>query len=187
MSDETFTFTKSKIEKYDIRWGRGEWAIFSIDEKTGLIQCHSSFGDWSYQWPNHGRKSLKHFILELERDWQYLLGKVSDKVFDFEKSVKKWKRIILEDRRKYSIKKDEAREAYDLINDLDESQGEYCYIKMMERSAVSNLSPDAWEVFSAVSVYPSQAITFAKTIWPMLCEIIRDEIKEKEAGENHEL
>lgn len=35
-SKKEFTFTKSRIEKYDIRWGRGEWAMFSIDEKTGI-------------------------------------------------------------------------------------------------------------------------------------------------------
>ena len=66
-----YTFSKGTVEKYDIRWNRGEWAVFTIDNARGLMQCHSSYGDWGYSWPNHGRKSFKHFILELERDYTY--------------------------------------------------------------------------------------------------------------------
>ena len=66
-----YTYTKGTVEKYDIQWNRGEWAVFTIDNTSGLMQCHSSFGDWSYAWPHHGRESFKHFILEMERDWFY--------------------------------------------------------------------------------------------------------------------
>lgn len=172
-----YTFSKGTVEKYDIRWNRGEWAVFTIDNASGLMQCHSSYGDWGYSWPNHGRASFKHFILELERDWEYLLGKVSDRVFDFDESVRLWKKIVLDSRKKCYCEKDEAREAYDFINDLDESEGEHCYIRMMESSVICDLEPDAWEVFHAERNWAPQDMTFAKTIWPMLCDIIRKELK----------
>ena len=172
-----YTFSKGTVEKYDIRWNRGEWAVFTIDNATGLMQCHSSYGDWGYAWPNHGRESFKHFILELERDWEYLLGKVSNKVFDFDKTIKLWKNKILGSRKKYDYKKDEARQAYDFINDLDEGEDEHCVIRMMESSEICDLEPDAWEVFHEVKIWSAQDMIFAKTIWPMLCDIIRKEME----------
>ena len=183
-----YTFSKGTVEKYDIRWNRGEWAVFTIDNASGLMQCHSSYGDWGYSWPNHGRKSFKHFILELERDYEYLLGKVSDRVFDFNESIKRWKKIILESRKEYYCEKDAAREAYDFIKKLDESEGEHCYIRMMENSTIRNLEPDAWEVFYPERTWASQDIVFAKTIWHMLCDIIRKELEtdKKSAHTEHE-
>ena len=173
-SDGEFTFTKNKIEKYDIRWGCGEWAIFSIDETIGMMQCMSSYGKWSYAWPNHGRKTFKHFILELERDYDYLLRKVSDPVFDFDKSIAYWKRHIIELRRDGSCTREAARNALDVINDLDDTG--YCAAVLNKSSAIYEVDPDFWELLGGVKEYPYGAIVFAKTIWPMLCKIIRDEL-----------
>ena len=176
ISDAEFTFTKNKIEKYDIRWGRGEWAVFSIDEKIGMIQCMSSYGNWSYAWPNHGRKTFKHFILELERDYDYLLRKVSDPVFDFDKSIAYWKRHIIELRRAGSCTRKAARDAFDVIDDLEHDDAGYCAAVLNESSAIHEAYPDFWELLGGVKEYPDNAIVFAKTIWPMLCKIIRDEL-----------
>ena len=173
---EKFTFAKSKIEKYDIRWGRGEWAIFSIDEKIGMMQCISSYGKWSYAWPNHGRKTFKHFILELERDYEYLLRKVSDPVFDFDKSIAYWKRHIIELRRDGSCTREVARNAFEVIDNLEHDDAGYCAAILNESSVIYDADQNFWELLGGVKEYPYDAIVFAKTIWPMLCKIIRDEL-----------
>ena len=182
-SKSEFTFTKSKIEKYDIRWGAGEWAIFSIDEKSGMMQCLSSYGKWSYAWPHHGRKTFKHFLLEMERDWDYLLRKVSDPVFDFDQSVKYWKKHIIDVRRENSCTKEQARDAFDVINDLNIDDAGYCASVLNSSHAIREADPYFWDVLGGVEEYPYEAKTFAQTIWPMLCEVIRGELKENESVE----
>ena len=142
MSNEKFTFTKSKIEKYDIRWGCGEWAIFSIDENIGMMQCLSSFGCWGYAWPNHGRKTFKLFLLEMEKDWSYLLSKTSNKVFDFDESIIYWKNDILELRRDGDCTKEQARKAFDVINRLETDDGGYCAAVLNESQAINDADPD---------------------------------------------
>ena len=180
---EKFTFAKSKIEKYDIRWGAGEWAIFSIDETTGLMQCMSSYGEWSYAWPHHGRTTFKDFLLEMERDWQYLLRKVSATVFDFDQSIKYWKNHIIDIRRAAGCTKEQARDAFDVIDDLEVDDAGYCAAVLNSSYAISAADPDFWEVLNGVKEYPYEAMIFAQTIWPMLCEVIRGELKENESVE----
>ncbi|MBU2701132.1 hypothetical protein Ga0466249_002246 [Sporomusaceae bacterium BoRhaA] len=173
-----YQFKKSTCERYDIRFNRGEWAIFTIDENGGLFNCHSSYGDYAYSWPNHGRKTFKHFLIELERDYWYLLNKVSDKTyFNFDKTVAKWKKEIIEWRKECEITKQQARDAFDVINDLDEGMSaDYTYTKFIESDGISDLCPDAWEVFDCVKEYPGEAMTFAKTIMPMFADILKKEI-----------
>ena len=183
MSKE-FTCKKSTVEKYDIRWNRGEWAIFTIDNSCGGMTCHSSYGDWNYSWPRHGRESFKHFILELEKDWQYLLRKVAKPVFDFDESVKRWKRNFLEMRRDGSCTKEEARNAYDVVKSLEIEDAGYCAAILNESYAIHEADPDFWELLDGVKVFSNSDIAFAKEIWPMLCKVLREELKEAPEAAN---
>ena len=182
---EDYTYSKGTVDKYDIQLNRGEWAVFTIDNTSGLMQCHSSFGDWSYAWPHHGRESFKHFILEMERDWHYLLKKVSELVFDFDESIKYWKNHIIELRKDDSCTKEEARAAFDEIVSLDNNgpmdNGACAYI-LNDSTAISDADPDFWELLDGKRLFSQQDMTFAKTIWPMLCDIIRKEL----AGDDNE-
>lgn len=117
---EEYTFSKSTCEKYAIRWGSYGWAVFTIDEASGLFNCQSDYGDYSHMWPNHGRKSFKHFILEITKDTSYLLKKVSKRdEFDYEETLKRWKLVIIDARRELSCNKRQARDAWDFITGLD--------------------------------------------------------------------
>ena len=181
MSKE-FSCKKSTVEKYDLRWNRGEWAVFTIDSAAGGMTCHSSFGDWNYSWPRHGRETFKHFILELERSSEYLLNKVSDPKFDFDKSVAMWKEHILRLRRECSCSKEEAREAYDVVNGMEIEDEGYCVAVLNESSAISEVDPDFWELFSGVKEYSYSDRMFAETIWSMLCKILREELEQQPCG-----
>lgn len=175
-----YTFSKGTVEKYDIRWNRGEWAVFTIDNASGLMQCHSSYGDWGYAWPHHGRESFKHFILEMERDWHYLLRKVSEPVFDFDESIKYWKEHIIKWRRGDNCTKEQARNAFDVVVGLEDDgipDGSACAYILNDSVAISDLNMEFWELLDGVKTFSSQDMTFAKTIWPMLCDIIRKELK----------
>ena len=177
-----FTCKKSTVEKYDIRWNRGEWAIFTIDNSCGGMTCHSSFGDWNYSWPKHGRESFKHFIIELEKDWQYLLRKVAEPVFDFDESIKRWKEKIIDYRRDGSIDKEAARECWQVISDCESDGVEeewYCYCKVAENSTIREHFLNAWETFGGVKTFPPAAMTFGKVICPMLCKILREELEQQ--------
>jgi len=182
-----YTFKKSTCERYDIRF-KYEWAIFTIDENGGLFNCHSSFGDYSYSWPSHGRKTFKHFLIEITRDYDYLLNKVSDKsYFDFDKTITEWKGKVIEWRKELSISKDQAREAFDAINDLEDGMSaDYTYSRLIESYGIKNLDIcDAWEAFDCVKEYPRSAMIFATEIMPMFAEILNKELREGQANERY--
>ena len=177
---EKFTCKKSTVEKYDIRWGRGEWALFTIDLETNTMQCHSSYGDYVHNWPSPG-DSFKKFLIDLEKNWGYLLNKVSDTVFDFEETIKRWKELIIEYRRGSNIDKEAARECWQVVVDCEtygvENEG-YCYCHVAQNRAIEEHFSGAWEAFDVVKTFPRSAIIFAKEIWPMLCKVLREELKE---------
>jgi len=122
LSIEDYTFKKSTCERYDLRWKNNGWATFTIDENGGLFNCQSDFGDYNYSWPKHGRESFKHFLIEITRSPEYLLGKVAkEDCFDLDKALKQWKPRIIEMRKDREITADQAREAWDFIEGLDNS------------------------------------------------------------------
>ncbi|MFW9970258.1 MAG: hypothetical protein ACFFDF_08670 [Candidatus Odinarchaeota archaeon] len=82
-----YEIKKSMSERYDIRFGRCGWATITIDENGGLFNCQSDYGDYSYSWPRHGRKSFKHFLIEICKDKHYFLKKVANEdYFDYQKN-----------------------------------------------------------------------------------------------------
>ena len=172
-----FTCKKSTVEKYDIRWNRGEWALFTIDLETNTMQCHSSFGDYAYTWSSPG-ESFKRFLIGLEKDCGYLLNKVSRPVFDFDESIKRWKKMIIDYRRDGSIDKEAARDCWQVVVDCEsygvEEEG-YCYSIVADSSTITEHFFDAWETFAGVKTFPAAAMTFGKVIWPMLCKVLREE------------
>lgn len=177
---EKYRFEKSTCEKYTIRWDNGGWAIFTIDEK-GLFNCQSDYGDYQYMWPNHGRKSFKHFILELAEDSSYLLNKVSKKdYFNYEKSLKSWEAKIIELRRGNDCIKEQAREAWDFLHDLDDYSSDERLIqeKIYESEEIKAICPDEpWYTFETIMEYSLDAIYFAEKIMPMFAEILKEEIE----------
>ncbi|MDU2064395.1 MAG: hypothetical protein E6713_06085 [Sporomusaceae bacterium] len=179
-----YTFEKSTCQCYDIRFGHGDWAIFTIEENGGLFNCHSSYGAYNYSWPKRGRKSFKHFLIEIARDAEgYLLNKVSDRnSVMFDKTIAKWKKEILDWRKQGSISKEQARQAFDDIEHIDEGSSDYLY-SQMHSSSLSNICPDAWEVFSVETDYPHDAKVFATEIMPIFAQILCNELNLSNSSE----
>ncbi|GLC32904.1 hypothetical protein [Clostridium omnivorum] len=180
---EEYKFKKSTCERYDIRLKNSYgWAIITIDENGGLFNAQSDYGSYSYSWPNHGRKSFKHFILELVRDKSYFLGKVADdKYYYDEETEKAWKEQIIEDRQNGYLSKDEARELWDEVVEFDYyTSGESIQHQCYENDVVCKYYGEPWEAFEIVRGFSPQANMFANRIMPILGEIIKKEIADLE-------
>lgn len=110
-------YKKKVVEQYELR-NEGEWAFITLDSNNGLFQSNSSFGNYSYSWPNHGRESFKSFLIEI--DYDYFLNKVSNmNEVDGIKTKEKWTKAILEDRKDRVLDMYEARKAYDSLQTID--------------------------------------------------------------------
>ncbi|WHH59135.1 hypothetical protein [Petroclostridium sp. X23] len=176
--DKKFTFKKSTCERYDIRFGQWGWAIITIDENGGLFNAQSDYGNYSYSWPGHGRKSFKHFILELAKDSSYFLNKVADDNFYYQYETEtNWKKRIIEDRKEGELTKEKARVLFDITKDVDFSTAESCVRDLYDHKEVWDIYPEPWYIFNAETGYSPIAIRFAKEVMPMFAEILREEIQ----------
>lgn len=183
-----YAVKKSTCEKYEIRWERSGWAIFTIDEGSGLFNCQSDYGDYNYMWPSHGRKSFKHFLIEIgSKDGSYMLNKIADKDhFNFEDSLRQWKKTLIE-YRKDGYKKDLVRDAWEFLEGLQDYSGSRDMI-INEMSSSSELRAldieEPWYAFDVDYDYDPSAVQFMKIVMPMFCDVLKKEIDQ---GENMEL
>lgn len=179
-----FSVKKSVSERYDLRWEHCGWATIIIDEKDGSFNCQSDYGNYSYSWGCHGRKSFKHYIaMDLAKDTSYFLGKVSKPTyFNYEENLKQWKKTIIEYRRDWQCTKEEAREAWDFIIGLNEYSNSYHAIQMkiFETNALNGISEEPWYLFETILNYPPQAVMFAEKVLPMFAEVLKEEIAPKQ-------
>lgn len=176
-----YTCKKSTCERYDIKLKDSYgWAIITIDENGGLFNSQSDYGNYSYSWPNHGRKSFKHFLLELVNDKQYFLGKVADDGYYYqEKTEESWKQEVLRARKERELTKEEARELWDEIIDFDYySSGEAIQNQCYQSEIIAKYYCEPWYSFEVVKGFSPHAHAFANIIMPILGEIIKKEIAE---------
>jgi len=177
-----YKFKKSVCERYDIKFNNGwGWAIITIDENGGIFNCQSDYGNYAYSWPNHGRKSFKHFILELARDTHYLLKKVANEdYFDYWKQKKHWKKVIAKARKDNECTKEQARDAWEFLDRLDsyEHSPQIIQEKLYTSDEIGAIAgSEPWYMFDTEMDYSPSAKAFAKKIMPMFAEIIKQEIE----------
>lgn len=86
------TVRTSTCERYDVRAGYG-WAVILLAEAGGVLSILSDYGRWGYCWPQHGRATFKHFLLEMDGSRDYLIRKLggAETDFDFDASVRQLK------------------------------------------------------------------------------------------------
>lgn len=119
-NSDRFTIKKSSIEVYYIR-PKGNscgWADISIDEgeKSGRLSISSDYGNWAYYWGACG-SSFKEFLISL--DISYVSGKFgTGNYFDFEETIRTIKKDIIDSRKNGYSDKEEARELWNSMSDL---------------------------------------------------------------------
>lgn len=185
-----YTVKKSVCERYDLKFGDFGWAIITIDENGGLFNSQSDYGSYSYSWPRHGRKSFKHFLIEISRDSSYFLGKVSSDrdYFDFDRNLSMWKKEIIKQRKNGTwtdeLSKEDARYIWDFIIDIDGSMPyQNIQSEIYGNSLISKIcGGEPWYVFETITDYPPSAVAFAKEVMPIFADILRKELAIERAG-----
>lgn len=101
----------------------GEHHVVNINEQRNSLNIQSSYGDFSFCWPDgaFGGRPFKKFLSELSFD--YLMGKLTGEktmVVNVAKTLEAMKAEILFDRKEGRLDKEKARDAYEEISLIDE-------------------------------------------------------------------
>lgn len=100
------------------RGGNG-WFVVFIDE-IGCVSIQSDYGDYAYRWSSFG-EDIRTFLMQC--DQSYLINKFTlgwPQISKGEKSTRRIKESILDERRQGAISKQEARDLYDAVPDLED-------------------------------------------------------------------
>ena len=182
-----YSLSKRTATVYGIRIKKPEstWADITIEEweHGGSFKCVSDYGNYSYIWNSIGERNLREFLSGLSMD--YFMGKATThdfQEFDAQLTMESIRREILYERQHGGLTKDEARECWDEAqegNDLAESERSDVFWARMEHSAILQYMYDGerCDVDTRERVKP-QCKGFWDIIWPVACEIWRDELKQ---------
>lgn len=100
---------KSQCERYSIRLPKMEgWSEIMLIESTGLVSIASDYGSWSYFWSHHGCKSLKHFLLQIDKHYAWEKFTNAKRTYDHYKTVQDLKEVITQRHIDGLISKDKA-------------------------------------------------------------------------------
>lgn len=156
------------------RKGEG-WAIFVLGS-DGYFSVVSDFGNYSYIWSSIGCDDFREFLLEIESG--YLLGKISRQTeWQGEEVLKSVKQYILEHRRDGSYTREEAREEWDLLQEVNDFYAEGDFQEWYFHSG--SKIQDAYE-FSRKD-YPTEARNFCTQVMPRLREVLKAELAAEKA------
>ncbi|WP_137743391.1 hypothetical protein [Robertmurraya siralis] len=200
-----YSLTKSTMERYDIRitnengW-RCAWAIISISN-DGVFNVQSDCGNFSYSWGSFGN-CFKSFLVDIcSKDSSYLYGKIHsrerDGKIDVEKTINNMKKRVIESRKeaglrflgKNDLTESEARDLWDALDCVQNSHDEitadafssifYYELPSKERGKV--FSDEWWYDDILVTTPDREAKTFCEVVAPVFAEILKEELKVKEA------
>lgn len=162
----------------------GEYGAFFIREgKRGEgpntqfyceLTIQSSFGNVGYFWSHMGSPACT-FFTQTSRD--YVVDKLwgeHSRVFDAEKTEEQMRRMILEERRRGSHTKSEARDIYNAVQDLStfETLERFCdayaeYSCLLEWCHIGDIP--------FVNVINPQAAAFWEKLWPEFLQALNEE------------
>jgi hypothetical protein len=171
------SFTKSSVDCYSIRPEENErhrclWALVYVDSNTWTLSASSDCGDYSYRWGYEDGRTFKQFLTTLDKS--YFLSKISDRTeIDEKESIIRMKEFCINMYRKGSINKQEAREQFDHIKDIENGY----YDDDFEHAVYENLDYDDYNDL-VVHKYPVGAIAFYEVIFKELQKILKDEINQ---------
>lgn len=183
--------TKSTADSYLVRSTDGmDWARIFIQGGTaepgrnwGYISVVSSFGNFGHCFSHIGTQAIEGFLLGVGFD--YLMGKffgLESRIFDADKTLKWLREGILERRRDERMKKERARDLWDMVQDADDNGYQTCEAfthYLAERDSYF------WEEFSNGGTQDSpnpQCVGFWQDIWPHFTAQLRAQLKQPEAA-----
>lgn len=172
-----YTITKSQVECYKLRHESGlYWADINVDanENKGRIQIASDFGSYQYYWGACGC-SFKEFLIKIGID--YAAAKFGeDKWFDFDETIKSYKKTLIQYRREENITTEDAREIYDEIKELEEEcpyrENDFVVIIQGKEKLMKFFE---WTPSLCYEISP-QFKNFWNMVWPVFIEKLNEEI-----------
>ena len=169
--------TRSTCERYDIRGEKGfGWAVIVIDERSGLFSVVSDYGEYGFLWGNHGRKSLKHFLVEIAADPQYLMGKLGRRNYVKQEETKKeFRRVIIEARQEMNISREQARDAWYCVEVLDFA--DHIELHNALESELAPVFPDC--DLPIARDFSPQLRCFTEKVYPVFVEELARQIEEQ--------
>lgn len=179
-------FSKDVCEKYTLRFENGvDYAMFTIDE-TGMFNCQSSFGNYSYKWYAFG-DNFKEFLSGL--DYGYLLTKLCNKnYFDVQNYIRDSKKAILEERRLYDLSKEEARTLWTFFDrDIDSCNDSISIVRnefFYNEGLSEVLGPEPWysKYWPEFEYSPNQ-LAFVNKVYPAFANLLKEELKNNSTKE----
>lgn len=166
-----------KLWRYFLDGGTGqEWAEIVLTS-SGMFAAVSDWGDYAYAWRSTGCSDFREFMIRLELDPEYVLGKIS-RADEYQKAetLRAVKKAICEARRSCAIGRDATRQ---FLNELHEEYNDLHYSASftlwLNNSDGARAIGDAWEM--AVHDHPHDAQMFCRRILPRLAAVLRAELE----------
>lgn len=178
-----YTIEKSQVECYKIRHPSGMyWADISIDTKpgarSGRIQIASDYGDYQYYWGACG-PSFKQFLTKINMD--YAAGKFgADHWIDVDKTIKVYKKHVIEQRKSEDLTSEQARNLWDqiesLYDDAPYGNDSHFYAILSQKDDLLDLFSHHPDIYRDVT---PQFRTFWNTCWQVFLNQLKEEMKEE--------
>jgi hypothetical protein len=186
---ETFTVEKKTVVQYHIRPSDGfGWGIFMIDFDNYLVSANTDFGNYSYQWSSPGSSFKKFLVRIFTKDHNYVMGKFgsNEYIFDYKKTMQSFKKMILERRRNHDCTREEAREAYDLIDTVDlygyDNNPDLLLHTLLEKKIPANALFYEDIIHGMEYKRCPRLVNFCEILLPMLAEVLQKELEEEAAA-----
>lgn len=200
MSDSEYTCRVKKITQLAIT-RHGGTTLVTIDTfkgkddsrvNGGTIQISGDFGPWAHTWTHVGDGSFVDFLGELSFDYAMnkLVGSEKLYEFDFDRTVEGVRSRIIELRHEKSLVREQAREYWDELLEMDAS-GEWEFFDSL--NAISWYDGDGKYVclttalysddLSEVSVFTSpkgNTVYFWENLWPIILVELRKALELQE-------
>lgn len=184
-----YKLTKRSATVYGIRIEKPHtWADITIEEWAGggSFKCVSDYGNYAHIWGSIGPVTLREFLLDCDMD--YFLKKVTEykhREFDVEGTLSEIRRQILQDRREGNSDKFQASQFW---RECD-SESELASMETAEGFWNCFYSTDTFKILydrESCDVPTLDRIKphcrgFWYEVWPTVCEIWREELKQQAA------
>lgn len=181
-----YTLNKTTAMVYKIRITEPShtWADITIEEWIGggSIKVISDYGGYSCSWNAIGEGLFRDFLLSL--DFDYFMGKTkgnSVHKFSPELTITQIKNDILKIRHVRDIDKETARECWYSIETYDlETDSEDVYYERLWQTDIPKYIYDGdYHAIPVETEIDYQCKGFWEVIWPVACEIWKNELEEK--------
>lgn len=182
------TVQEKQIRKVTIREPGRWWAIFTFDDEFGDISIQSDYGNWAYTWSVQGRgkEKLSDFLISTGTDYlmnKFCMDKPDARNYFFaEETKREMKKEIIKARRKRadrtleSVDREEAREAWDTVENADSTTAQQFVHDLGDSEAVKKIwGEDYWYDPPILTGYEPALVIFFKTIWPLFIKHLKGE------------